>query len=86
MYIPDKKLLNDDYFARARALKEKVEYRRLEASGRLRVDRSKMEEKEARKISKEKHELVKLNNLEDLDKEALKKELFLKKALGLNII
>lgn len=85
MDISDRKILNQEYFAHAHALKEKVEFNRKHDEERARVMHDKDRTMETRKITMKGHDEIKRQNLIAMDKMVDQRMAFIK-SIRLNII
>lgn len=86
MVITDKKIFNQEYFAQAHAIKEKIEFNRKHDEARIRAIHEKETIAEKRKIAAEEHEILKIRNLLALQNEIDLKIESSKRRLNLNII
>jgi hypothetical protein len=82
----NKKLIAQEYFERAAAIKDKVYEMRMNAEELVRIKHDKERLMETRRLTIAEHENRKQQNLVELDNELAKKDNFIKKALGLNVI
>ena len=86
MVISDKKIFIQEYFAKAYAIKEKIEFNRKHDEARIRAFHEKDMIAEKRKIAAEETEVLKMRHLLAMQNEIDQKIESIKRRLNLNII